>query len=104
MVGYQGWFNAEGDGATAVGQGSQALAGLLPVAPGFTFDPFALGRAAAYGLLVALVFAALFLWRGHRALAALAGLAALTSAGIGVFHVGVFVLGLDHGCCSCECS
>lgn len=36
----------------------QALAGLLPVAPGFTFDPLALARAAAYGLLVALVFAA----------------------------------------------
>lgn len=36
----------------------QALAGLLPVAPGFVFDPLALLRASAYGLLVALVFAA----------------------------------------------
>ncbi len=35
-----------------------ALAGLLPVAPGFVFDPAALIRASAYGLLVALVFAA----------------------------------------------
>ena len=39
--------------------------------------------------VVALVFAGLYLWRGHGALAALAGLAALTSAGIGMFHVGV---------------
>jgi putative ABC transport system permease protein len=36
----------------------RALAGLLPVAPGFVFDPAALIRASAYGLLVALVFAA----------------------------------------------
>ncbi len=36
----------------------EALAGLLPVAPGFVFDPAALIRASAYGLLVALVFAA----------------------------------------------
>jgi putative ABC transport system permease protein len=36
----------------------QALVGLLPVAPGFVFDPAALIRASAYGLLVALVFAA----------------------------------------------
>ena len=35
-----------------------ALGNLLPVAPGLTFDPWALLRAAAYGLLVALVFAA----------------------------------------------
>lgn len=36
----------------------QALAGLLPVATGLVFDPAALLRATAYGLLVALVFAA----------------------------------------------
>ena len=39
--------------------------------------------------VVALVLAGLYLWRGHGALAALAGVAALSSAGIGVFHVGV---------------
>lgn len=39
--------------------------------------------------VVALVFAGLYLWRKSPSLAALAGLAALTSAGIGVFHVGV---------------
>ncbi|TXI04793.1 MAG: disulfide bond formation protein B [Pseudorhodobacter sp.] len=39
--------------------------------------------------VVALALAALYLWRKNPALAALAGLAALTSAGIGVFHVGV---------------
>lgn len=39
--------------------------------------------------VVALILAGLYLWRGGSALAALAGLAALTSAGIGVFHVGV---------------
>ncbi len=36
----------------------KALGALLPVAPGFVFDPAALAIAAAYGLLVALVFAA----------------------------------------------
>jgi putative ABC transport system permease protein len=36
----------------------RALGALLPVTPGFVFDPAALIRAAAYGLLVALVFAA----------------------------------------------
>jgi putative ABC transport system permease protein len=36
----------------------KALAGLLPVAPGFVFDPAALARAALYGLFVALIFAA----------------------------------------------
>ncbi|MBS0476557.1 MAG: FtsX-like permease family protein [Proteobacteria bacterium] len=35
-----------------------ALGSLLPVEPGFVLDPLALGRAALYGLLVALVFAA----------------------------------------------
>jgi disulfide bond formation protein DsbB len=39
--------------------------------------------------VIALAFAALYLWRKPPALAVLAGLAALTSAGIGVFHVGV---------------
>lgn len=34
------------------------LGTLLPVAPGFVFDPAALLRASAYGILVALVFAA----------------------------------------------
>lgn len=37
---------------------ASALGALLPVAPGLTFDPVALLRAAAFGLLVALVFAA----------------------------------------------
>ncbi|HEX4847098.1 MAG TPA: FtsX-like permease family protein, partial [Novosphingobium sp.] len=37
---------------------AKALGELLPVAAGFTFDPWALLRAAAFGLLVALVFAA----------------------------------------------
>ena len=36
----------------------QALGSVLPVAPGLVFDPLALAKAAAYGLLVALVFAA----------------------------------------------
>lgn len=35
-----------------------ALAGLLPVAPGFVFDAGALVRAAIFGLLIALTFAA----------------------------------------------
>lgn len=35
-----------------------AMGNLLPVTPGFVVDPFALGRASAYGLLVSLVFAA----------------------------------------------
>lgn len=39
--------------------------------------------------VAALVLAGLWLWRGGPVLAALAGFAALTSAGIGVFHVGV---------------
>ena len=34
------------------------LGKLLPISPGLIFDPVALARAAAYGLLVALVFAA----------------------------------------------
>ena len=37
---------------------TQALGQLLPVAAGFVFDPWALLRAVAYGLLVVLVFAA----------------------------------------------
>lgn len=36
----------------------QALGELLPVTPGFVFDPLALLRASAYGLLVALIFVA----------------------------------------------
>ena len=36
----------------------KALGTLLPVTPGLSFDPVALAKAAAYGLLVALVFAA----------------------------------------------
>ncbi len=36
----------------------KALGSVLPVAPGLVFDPFALARAAFYGFLVALVFAA----------------------------------------------
>lgn len=37
---------------------ANALGALLPVATGFTFDPGALLRAAAYGMIVAFVFAA----------------------------------------------
>ena len=37
---------------------ASALGELLPVAAGLTFDPWALIRAAAFGLLIALVFAA----------------------------------------------
>ena len=37
---------------------AQALGELLPVRPGLVFDPAALLRAALFGLLVALVFAA----------------------------------------------
>lgn len=37
---------------------AKALGNLLPVAAGFTFDVWALARASAFGLLVALVFAA----------------------------------------------
>jgi putative ABC transport system permease protein len=37
---------------------AQALGELLPVRPGLVFDPAALGRAALFGLLVAVVFAA----------------------------------------------
>ena len=36
----------------------KALGALLPVTPGFVIDPVALLRASAYGLLVALIFAA----------------------------------------------
>ncbi len=36
----------------------RALGALLPVAPGLVIDPGALGKAALYGLLVALIFAA----------------------------------------------
>jgi len=39
--------------------------------------------------VVAVLLGGLFLWRGWAALAVLAGLAALSSTGIGVFHVGV---------------
>jgi len=37
---------------------ARALGSLLPVSPGFAFSPAALATAAAYGLLVALVFSA----------------------------------------------
>ncbi len=42
-----------------------ALAGLLPVSPGFVLDWGALARSAAYGMLVALVFAAPALLRAR---------------------------------------
>ena len=45
-------------GVLAMPLAAHALQGLLPVASGFVFAPAALARAAAYGLLVALVFAA----------------------------------------------
>lgn len=44
----------------------RALEGLLPVRAGLVFDPGALALAAAYGLLVALVFAAPPLLRARR--------------------------------------
>ncbi|MFM2300722.1 MAG: hypothetical protein RLZZ84_458 [Pseudomonadota bacterium] len=44
----------------------KALGSLLPVAPGLVIDPAALGRAALYGLLVALVFAAPALLAARR--------------------------------------
>jgi putative ABC transport system permease protein len=43
-----------------------ALGALLPVSPGFVLDPAALAKAAAYGLLVALVFAAPPLLRARQ--------------------------------------
>lgn len=49
----------------------QALGALLPVTPGFVFDPLALLQASSYGLLVALIFAAPPLLRA-RALPAMA--------------------------------
>ncbi|MGB3739455.1 MAG: FtsX-like permease family protein [Pontixanthobacter sp.] len=45
---------------------ANALEGLLPVAPGFVFEPVALLVAAAYGLLVAVVFAATPILRARR--------------------------------------
>ncbi len=45
---------------------AHALSGLLPVASGFTLAPTALASAMAYGLLVALVFAAPPLVRARR--------------------------------------
>jgi putative ABC transport system permease protein len=44
---------------------ARALGDLLPVTPGFVFDPLALARAAAFGLLVALVSAAPALLRAR---------------------------------------
>ena len=43
-----------------------AMGSLLPVEPGFVFDPIAVLRAAGFGLLVALVFAAPPLLRARR--------------------------------------
>jgi putative ABC transport system permease protein len=45
-------------GVLAMPLAARALTGLLPVESGFVLAPAALARAAAYGLLVALVFAA----------------------------------------------
>lgn len=45
-------------GAAATPLIGKALEGLLPVSPGLVIDPGALARALAYGLLVALIFAA----------------------------------------------
>lgn len=45
---------------------AQALGDLLPVRPGLVFDPGALLRAALFGLLVALIFAAPPLMRAQR--------------------------------------
>ena len=43
-----------------------ALGDLLPVSPGLVFDPSALAKAALYGLLIALVFAAPPLFSARR--------------------------------------
>jgi putative ABC transport system permease protein len=45
---------------------AKALAGLLPVASGFAFDPWALLRAAGFGVLITLIFAAPPLLRARR--------------------------------------
>lgn len=74
---------------------AHALSGLLPVSTGLIFDPAALARAAAYGLLVAFVFAAppllrarefpaMALMRARIAPLATATRAALVPVGLGL--------------------
>ena len=65
---------------------ARALGNLLPVSAGFIFDPAALARATAYGLLVALIFAAppLLRARAYPAMALMrARIVPLTSASRG---------------------
>lgn len=81
----------------------RALGDLLPVSPGLTIDPPALARAAAYGLLVALVFAAppllrardypaLALMRARVAPLALPGRALLVPVGLGLAAIAALAL------------
>ena len=82
---------------------ARALGGLLPVSAGFLFDPAALARAAAYGLLVALVFAAppllrareypaMALMRARIAPLATATRAALLPVGLGIAAITALAL------------
>ena len=71
----------------------KALGSLLPIEAGFVFDPAALARAAAYGLLIALIFAAPPLLRARHfpAMALMrAGIAPLS----GVWRDAVLPVGL----------
>lgn len=83
---------------------ASALGTLLPVASGFVFAPGALARAAAYGLLVALVFAAppllrardypaMALMRARVAPLAALGRRALLPVGLGVAAIVALALG-----------
>lgn len=82
---------------------ASALGDLLPVSTGFIFEPVALARATAYGLLVALVFAApplmrarefpaMELMRARIAPLAAASRAALLPVGLGVTAIVVLSL------------
>lgn len=73
---------------------AQALSGLLPVNAGFVIDPPALLLAAAYGLLVALVFAAPQLMRARRFPAMALMRARVSSLGSDRAAVAVVALGL----------
>ncbi|MGH6787527.1 MAG: ABC transporter permease [Novosphingobium sp.] len=72
---------------------SQALGALLPVQTGFVVDPAALLRAAAYGLLVALVFAAPPLIAARR-FPAMALLRARVAPLAGVWRTALLPVGL----------
>lgn len=74
----------------------KALGALLPVAPGFVFDWAALLRAAAYGLLVGLVFAAPPLMAARR-FPALALMRARVSPLAGQWREAAWLVGLGFG-------